>query len=66
MLSEWYVVNLSLLENPIEADPNFRVRVISIIPSLRVLNFKKVTQKVCGKVFNLPLGERWGDEVCWG
>ena len=40
------IANLSLLDNPIESETNFRARVVKLLPQLTVLNFKKVSQKV--------------------
>jgi hypothetical protein len=34
------------VDNPIANEKDFRIRVVSILPQLRVLNFQKVTMKV--------------------
>jgi U2 small nuclear ribonucleoprotein A' len=40
------MIRLSLLNNPITQAKNYRVYVISRIPSLKVLDFQKVSKKV--------------------
>ena len=45
------IANLSLLDNPIVSEPNFRAHVVKLLPQLTVLNFKKVSQKVCALGF---------------
>ncbi|KNB44496.1 hypothetical protein JH06_3548 [Blastocystis sp. subtype 4] len=40
------IANLSLVDNPIVNEKDFRIRIVSILPNLRVLNFQKVTMKV--------------------
>lgn len=37
--------NLSLMRNPIASDPNYRLFVIWLIPSLKILDFSKIKQK---------------------
>ena len=40
------IANLSLIDNPIVAEKDFRARVVAILPQLKVLNFQKVSLKV--------------------
>lgn len=46
---------LSLIDNPVTKKPNYRLFLISIAPSLKVLDYSKVTEKVV-IVFKLFLG----------
>ncbi|KAK8831177.1 leucine-rich repeat-containing protein [Blastocystis sp. ATCC 50177/Nand II] len=45
-LKDWkHLSNLSLIDNPIVVEKDFRARVVAILPQLTVLNFQRVTQK---------------------
>jgi len=41
------LTHLSLIDNPITSKQNYRLYVIHSIPSLRMLDFKKVKLRVC-------------------
>jgi U2 small nuclear ribonucleoprotein A' len=38
---------LSLLDNQVSKRENYRIHVISLVPSLKTLDFQKVKQQVC-------------------
>ncbi|KAM7457734.1 hypothetical protein BLSTO_01492 [Blastocystis sp. subtype 1] len=44
-LNTLLLTNLSLIDNPIVVEKDFRARVVAILPQLTVLNFQRVTQK---------------------
>ncbi|KAK8797802.1 hypothetical protein WA171_005333 [Blastocystis sp. BT1] len=53
-LQDWpSLSNLSLVDNPIVNEKDFRIRIVSILPNLRVLNFQKVTMKEKEAAMNL-------------
>jgi len=45
---------LSLLENPVTKQPNYRLYVIHLLPNLRLLDFQKIKQKESIKQFGQP------------
>ena len=54
-LKDWVnLSNLSLIDNPIESEPNFRVHVVKLLPQIKVLDFKKISQKEREEAAELP------------